>query len=185
MTDVGDPIALLRRVRNVRRFRAEPVPEAAVADLLEVARWTGSARNQQPWDFVVVRDRAVLLALAAIAPNLAWMADAPLALVPVLAGKNAETETFDEGRLSERVMVAAGARGLGAGIGWFLSGAPREAARGLLGVPEGRVVRTVVAIGFEADDGPPRAGRPPGAAARARRPLAELVHVDHFGRRPD
>lgn len=176
MSDPMDPIALLRGVRNVRAFRPDPVPESALADLLEVARWTGSARNTQPWEFVVVRSAATLRALAAVGPNLAWIAGAPLAFVPVLSGEAAETETFDEGRLSERVMVAARARGLEAGLGWFLPGPARAAAREVLGVPEDRLVRTMIAVGVPAEVAPPGGGP-------ARKPLAELVHVDRFGQR--
>ena len=48
MTDpqtARDRITFLRGLRNVRRFRPDPIPEPVVDDLLEVARWSGSARN--------------------------------------------------------------------------------------------------------------------------------------------
>ena len=63
-TSARDKIALLRGVRQVRQFSAEPVPPAVLTDILEVARWTGSGMNQQPWEFVVVHDPATLRALS-------------------------------------------------------------------------------------------------------------------------
>ncbi len=50
-----DRIAFLRRLRAVRDFRPDPVPGHVVDDLLEVARWSGSTRNLQPWKYAVIR----------------------------------------------------------------------------------------------------------------------------------
>src|ERR1700716_1644231 len=68
-------IGSLRGLRAVRQLRPDPLPEAVLRDILEVARWSGSAGNRQPWEFVVVRDRDTLGRLARIdganAPPLA------------------------------------------------------------------------------------------------------------------
>ena len=42
--------------RALRRFTADPVPEALIERLLEAGTRAGSAGNAQPWAFVVVRD---------------------------------------------------------------------------------------------------------------------------------
>lgn len=55
-----DPINFLTSLRTVRFFSGEPVSQEALDDILEVARWSGSARNRQPWKFLVVRDRGTL-----------------------------------------------------------------------------------------------------------------------------
>ena len=59
-------IAFLRGLRAVRQLRPDPLPELVLYDILEVARWSGSAGNRQPWEFVVVRDRTVLTKLARV-----------------------------------------------------------------------------------------------------------------------
>ena len=72
MTDTTVPdtatarIAFLRGLRAVRQLRPDPLPESVLHDILEVARWSGSAGNRQPWEFVVVRDRDMLGRLATI-----------------------------------------------------------------------------------------------------------------------
>jgi nitroreductase len=51
MTDTQiakDRIAFLRGLRAVRQFRPDPIPQEVVDDILEVARWSGSAGNRQP-----------------------------------------------------------------------------------------------------------------------------------------
>lgn len=179
MTDhavARDRIAFLRGLRNVRRFRPDPIPRPVVDDLLEVARWSGSARNIQPWEFVVVRDREMLRALAAAEGYAGHLADAPLGIVLVMHGDPAQAtqETWDEGRLAERIMLAADAHGVGASVGWFR---PRgaETVKALLGIPPGRTVRTALSLGYPdpAADGPK-----PG---QGRKPIAELVHEERYG----
>lgn len=178
MSETDGGIDLLRGVRNVRQYRSDPVPEDALDAILQAARWSGSAMNRQPWEFVVVRDPATIRALTAIHQNVGWIASAPLAIVVVMAGQNAAQEGYDEGRVTERILLAARAKGLGAGLGWFQPGAPQAAAKALLGVPEGRGLRTIVAVGYPdaGDNGTPKRGP-------ARKPLAELVHVDRYGER--
>jgi nitroreductase len=55
-------IALLKRLRAVRQFRPDPVPQEVVDAVLEVARWSGSASNRQPWEFVLIRSRETMTA---------------------------------------------------------------------------------------------------------------------------
>src|SRR5205807_3715826 len=104
-------IALLRSLRAVRQFRPDPVPQEIIDALLDVARWSGSASNRQPWEFVVIRKRETLQALAALEGYASHLANAPLGIVLVMAGEHDQVaqETFDEGRLSERMMLAAAA----------------------------------------------------------------------------
>lgn len=173
-------IGFLRGLRNVRRFRPDPIPDGVVGDLLEVARWTGSARNLQPWEFVVVRDRATLGAMAEAEGYAAHLADASLGIVLVMEGDRTQAtqETWDEGRLAERIMLAAAAHGVGASIGWFRPEGAR-AVKALLGVPEERTVRTALSLGYPDEGAEAAAAKPdPG-----RKPLAGLVHVERYGER--
>src|SRR3712207_5086863 len=142
-----DRIAFLRSLRAVRSFRPDPVPQEVVDDILEVARWSGSASNRQPWDLVVIRDRETLGALAQLEGYAGHLAGAPLGIVLVMVGERATQETYDEGRLAERAMLAAWAHGVGSSIGWFV-GDGRAAAKEILGIPENRTVRTVISLGY-------------------------------------
>jgi F420 biosynthesis protein FbiB-like protein len=47
-------LALLRSRRSIRRYRADPIPRAAIDQLLEAATWAPSAHNRQPWRFAVI-----------------------------------------------------------------------------------------------------------------------------------
>jgi len=170
-------IALLRSLRAVRQFRPDPVPQEVVNSVLEVARWSGSASNHQPWEFVVIRKRETLQALAAVEGYAGHLAGAPLGIVLVMVGESGqfEQETFDEGRLSERIMLAAAAFGVGSSIGWFRRSG-EAAAKEILGVPAERLVRTAISLGYPDEEA--RRSRP--KHAQARKPLSDIVHEERY-----
>ena len=171
-----DRVSFLRTLRAVRSFRPDPVPQEVVDDVLDVARWSGSASNKQPWEIVVIRERETLRSLASVEGYAGHLAGAPLGIVLVMAGDRAEQETYDEGRLAERIMLAAHAYGVGSSIGWVV-GSGRDAARGLLGIPKEKVVRTAISLGY-ADEG---GGRFRAGRGQARKPLGEIVHEERYG----
>ena len=48
----------LRSRRSIRRFKADPVPDSVIEDLLATATFAPSAHNRQPWRFAVVNSLA-------------------------------------------------------------------------------------------------------------------------------
>lgn len=172
----SDFIRALKRVRQIRDFRPETVPDDVLRDILDVARWTGSGRNQQPWSFVVIRDPATRARIAEIgAPQTAHVGRAPLAVAVVMAGRGAVIDAYDEGRVAERILIAAEALGLGAGIGWIRSDI-RKTVNDLLGVADPGFVRTIVSLGYPSEAGL----EPKSAPGTARKPLDELVHEERL-----
>ncbi|MBV9227863.1 MAG: nitroreductase family protein [Chloroflexi bacterium] len=180
MTQTENPqqfVKLLRKLRSVRQFRPDPIPQEVIDALLEVARWSGSARNLQHWELVVIRERATLRALAQCEGSAKHLAGATLGIVLVMAGSPdfIEQETFDEGKVSERIMLAAEAYGVGACIGWF-KGQGRIDAKALLGIPQERLVRTVISLGYPEEEA--QRARP--KVANARKPLSEIVRFERY-----
>src|SRR2546430_8269957 len=96
--------------REVREYTDRPVPEDLLTKILQAGRAAGSARNTQPWRFVVLKDRQHRhdLATALMAPrNLDRCA---VAIAVVLLN---ERLRFDAGRVAQNMMVAAWALGVG------------------------------------------------------------------------
>jgi nitroreductase len=179
MTDTiaTDRTRFLRHLRQVRSFDPAPVAPEVLDDILEVARWTGSSQNQQEWQLIVVTDPETLRLISEASPSAGHLARAPLAVVIVMPGERRITEAFDEGRITERTMLAATAHGLGCGMAWLEAG--EAAVKELLRVPSEHKVRTAIAIGT-----PDAAGRRRKAApGTARRPLSETVHYERWGAR--
>ena len=171
-------INFLKRLRAVRQFRPDPIPQEIVDAVLEVARWSGSASNKQPWEFVVIRNKETLRVLSKVEGFASHLAGASVGIVLVMAGENGqvEQETFDEGRLSERIMLAAAAYGLGSSIGWFRRSGMTD-AKAILGIPQERLVRTAISMGFPDEEA--RRARP--KPAHARKALSHTVHDERYG----
>jgi nitroreductase len=165
------------RLRQIRTYSSEPVPDEAIAELLQIARSSGSWANSQPWHFVVVRDRDTLRRISKLRPFMAWLADVPLAIAIALDGAGI-TQAYDEGRVTERLLIGAHMLGLGAGNAWFGGDAEEAEAKRILGIPAERTARSLVGIGH------PTAGKDPvlDVLTRGRKPLSEMVSYERWGK---
>jgi len=175
--DRSSALEPIRRVSQIRQYSADPVPDEVVDQLLELARWTGSSKNGQPWRFIVVRDKDRLKKIAALRPNINWLAGAPLGIAIVLDGTNPMTEAYDEGRVTERLLTGANLLGYGGGVAWFGDATQEAEAKKVLGVPTGRTARQIVMIGRPTSTKDPR----PTGPKRGRKPISELVSYDSWG----
>jgi len=54
--DYDSLLALVRNTRSIRRFKPDPVPDEYIDKIIEVARCAPSGFNQQPWEFVIIRN---------------------------------------------------------------------------------------------------------------------------------
>lgn len=158
-------------MRAVRTFTAEPVDDAVLTSILDVARWAGSARNRQPWHWTVCRDARTCHELARAGPYAGFLADAPVAVVlSVDTDAGGADADFDCGRAAQQLLVAAHAVDLGAcPVTLDTDRAPD--VRALLGLDDRWTPRWAIALGHPAP--PPTEGR--SAIPRGRRPAADVV----------
>jgi nitroreductase len=167
----------MRKVRQARLYEPRPVPEEVLQELLEIARWTGSSRNTQPWEFIVITDPEQLRQISQIRTPINWVADAPLAVAIVLKGENPLSEAFDEGRVTERMLIGARVLGLGGGTAWFGDDQQQAEGKRILGIPAERTARSVVVLGYPKTLKDHR----PNPAMAGRRPLSELISYERLG----
>ena len=178
MTFPHDAVRPLLRVRQVREFTDRPVDPAALDAIVDAARWSGSSQNKQPWRFILIREPATLRTIfEAGRPQTRSLKTAPAAIAIVLPQQpdSGVSHGYDEGRAAERMLIAASFVGLGAGIAWILADV-RPTVAELLGLPEDRFVRTVVAIGHPTE----AALKPKRARGEARLPREETVHLERW-----
>ena len=152
-TTPADRLRSLRRTRQVREFTAEPVDAGSLDAIADVARWSGSASNTQPWRFIVVTDEAVLRRLGETGlPQTRSLrtASAAIAIVLPVDESHEISLAYDEGRAAERILIAAGLLELGAGIAWIRSDVRAEVGE-VFGLPTDRYIRTIVAIGHPSE----------------------------------
>ncbi len=177
LANAREMVEEMRQVRQARLFRPDSVPQDVLAQLLEIARWTGSSRNSQPWHFVVVTNKEHLRQLSQLRTPITWVADAPLAIVIVLDGASELSEAYDEGRVTERLLIGARILGLGGGTAWFGDAAQQQQAKEMLGIPTERTAHSAVVIGYPTTLKDHR----PNANVPGRKPLPEIVSYARFG----
>jgi nitroreductase len=159
--------------RNVRVFDDRPVPAADLDRILEAGRRSPSSQNWQPWDFILVTERAQLRELAGVWRGAAHVAGSAATIVVI--GPAADNEygraQFDLGQATMSMLLAAADLGIGtchAGV------TDLDLARELLGFPADRPWAFLVSLGYPADR-PLTPVRNP-----RRRPLDEVVHRGHW-----
>src|ERR1700758_5672680 len=156
--------------RNVRQDQPEPVSEDDLNRVAEAGWRAPSAKNRQPWDFVIVTDRAQLQELSTVWRGAGHIASAPAAIALVVPvppdDRRLVTDTYDIGQATMAMMIAATDLGIGTG---HSSVGDQEKARAILGVPDGHLVAFLLGIGYPAD-------RPLTLIRLAnRRPFSEVV----------
>jgi len=162
-----DTFLAIASKRDTRRYTREPLPPQTERKILEAGRVAGSARNRQPWRFLVVDDRArrERLAQAVFVPDNVRGA----AFVVALQARS----SLDAGRCAENMMLAAWNEGVASCPNGF---ADPAAARAALGLGPDDELATVLTFGFPARVRAPETRTPDEWLERAdRRPLEELV----------
>jgi nitroreductase len=161
----------LRARRNVRQFTDRSVPEDALERILEAGRRAPSAGNWQPWDFILVTDRAQLVELSKVWQGARHVAGAAAAIAIVAPEPQDDRQSallqYDLGQATYAMTVAAADLGIGTG---HAAAADQEQARSVLGFPEGRFLAYMLSVGYPAD-------KPLAVVERLnRRPFDEVVH---------
>lgn len=187
----------IRQRRTVRSYVATPVPHQDLMAILDAAHCAPTAGNQQPWRFLVVRDRQKLDALKeqAVVWYMERARSSPAAARQQMDSLQQRVEGLLDGALSAPVYVAVlvdrdaphsqyliqdgslaagnlmiAARALGYGTGFFTSFFPEEKMRPFFGIPDrySLICFTPIGVPEEWPDTPPK------------RQLDELVVFESF-----
>jgi nitroreductase len=165
----------IRSRRNVRSYQERAIAPEDLDQVLEAARRTPSAGNQQAWDFVVCTDPGQLTQLARVGPAAAHVAGAAATIALVAPRSNdarmRDLVQLDLGQATMSIMLAAADLGIGSAHAGVHD---QELARRLLGVPEDRFCALLIALGVPADRPLTPIQRP------SRRPSDEVVHRGHW-----
>jgi nitroreductase len=159
-----DAFLAIASKRDVRRYADRPVPDDVRRRILDAGRLSGSGKNRQDWEFVVVETTQQELARAVFAPDNVASARFVVAIVgPV--------RPFDAGRAAQNMMLAAWNEGVAScpnGV------ADEEAAARICGGP----VRMIISFGYPAGGRDPSSRTAEEWSERAnRRPLPDVVRV--------
>ena len=165
--------------RDLRSYTDQGIERETLVKILEAGRRSGSARNRQPWQFVVITDRDALRRLARCGRFTGHLATAAAAVTLVV---ETTRDLFDAGRCAQNLMLAAASLGIASCPATLQDLAD---ARRLLELPPDAVIATAIAFGHPHPRGRGRVERLALSivAGRSRKPLDSLVHWERYGQR--
>jgi nitroreductase len=139
--------------RSIRRFTPQAVGDDLLEKLLRAAMAAPSASNEQPWHFIILRNRETLLRITGFHPFAEMLKEAALAIVVCAEIALARGMWVQDcAAATENTLLAAHSMGLGA---VWLGVYPVEERwlplQGLLGLPEGVIPCTIIALGYPAE----------------------------------
>jgi nitroreductase len=184
-------LELVKGRRSIRKVKPDPIPDEFIDKMIEAARWAPSAKNSQPWEFVVVKNKDVKDKIAALVNQDRFnrtgkkmpsgYAEAPVFII--LCGNDRYHPPDNLGRWAYSLIystlgnaflyMALAATTLGLGSQWVSAVASPHIEReikDLLLIPKKYIIFDMLAVGY-----PDMTPKP--------RPLREregMVHYDHF-----
>jgi len=145
--------AILTR-RSIRRYTSDHVSDETVLEILGAAMAAPTGANE-PWDFVVVRDRTVLQAVSGFHPHAEMLKQAAVAVVVCgdpTRGRLEGRWPLDCAACTQNILIAANAMGLGAcWVGIYPVEERIQGLRRLLGMPDRVVPLCMVSLGLPAE----------------------------------
>jgi nitroreductase len=166
-----EPYRMLLSKRETRLYLDKPVPDEVVFKVLEAGRLAGSAKNRQPWEFILVRDRERLAGLSKYGHFASHLPNAAFAVVIVVPDKYVQ-DRFDAGRAAQNMMLAAHFLGVGS---CPITLHDEEGAKAFLKIPKEFRIAVCIAFGYSAE------GRPKGRVVR--KTLEDILHLEEYGGR--
>ena len=160
-----DVLEAIRTRRSIRNYTGDPIPRQDLETLIDAARLAPSGHNEQPWDFIVVTERALIDQLKIAA---GWM-DKAGAIIAVVLDPSSRWWLEDGSAAIENMLLTVTALGYGA---CWLEGytLPLEAKfKALLGVPEHKRLLTLIPVGV-----------PKEKPEKEKKPLAAVLHWERF-----
>ncbi len=169
--DVAEAIQMKRAVR---KFEDRPLPDEVVHAILNAGRRAQSSKNEQVWQFIAIRDKAILKALSECGTYAGHLAGAALGVALVIPDPRVKFQTlFDSGQAAAYMQLAAWNLGVGSCLASIYD---MEKARGILGFPKDLHLDIAISFGYPADEEKLSAAPKKGG----RKPLDEMVHWEKW-----
>jgi nitroreductase len=161
---MSETVKVILRRRSIRKYRADPIPDEDLTQILESARRAPTGANRQKWRMVVVKDPELRRATAEACDRQMWMADAPVILCLV---------TEPEGWLVDGTIVLdhaiLAATSLGYGTCWIGAFSAAK-VKDVLEIPDDHNIVCLTPVGLPAEQ----------PKARRRKAPADLFALDRF-----
>jgi nitroreductase len=160
-------LEMLKERRSIRAYTSQPVAREVLEDIVDFGRLAATAMNEQPWEFVVVTDKAMLSRLPELTGHAQFIATAAACILLICKPTGHYLE--DSSAASEHILLAAHALGLGA---CWVAGEKEgyaDSIRELVGAPVGYRLICLIPVGYPAE-----------TVTMEKRSLQEVLHWEKF-----
>jgi nitroreductase len=164
---MNQALELLKERRSIRAYTSQPVAREVLEDIVDFGRLAATCQNEQPWEFVVVTDKAMLSRLPELTGHAQFIATAAACILVICQPTVHFVE--DGSAASEHILLAAHAHGLGA---CWVAGEKEgyaDSIRALVGAPEGYKLLCLIPLGYPAE-----------TPAIEKRALQEVLHWEKY-----
>ncbi len=154
-------LPLITKRRSIRRFKDKEIEPQKVDELIEAALRSPSSRSFNPWRFIVIRDREMLVKLSGSKEHgSSFLKNAPLGIV-VCADPN-ECDVWVEDTSIASIFIQLAAESMGLGSCWIQirkrmhnkTKTSEQYVSELLKIPDSLVVESIIAIGYPDEEKP-------------------------------
>ncbi|MDD5108881.1 MAG: nitroreductase family protein [Candidatus Omnitrophica bacterium] len=161
---------LLKIRRSIREFQVKDIPKRQLEEIVDAARFAPTARNVQPWEFIVVTDKNKIAQFANLGQNARFMAQA----AACIAVFSIDTNYFLEDGSAATCSILLAATALGIGSCWIAGDKKPycQQINVLLNVPAGMKLISLVALGYPLNKDVFKVAQ--------KRDLKELLHWEKF-----
>ncbi len=165
-----DIIKIIKTRRSIREYQDKPVPKDILEKIVDAGRFAATARNVQPWEFVIITEQSTLKKLAALAENGRFLSQAKACI----AVFSIDTKYYleDGCAATENILLAATAFDIGS---CWVAGDKKpycpEVIKLLNAPPEFKLV-SLIALGYPKTEDTFK--------TVDKKPLKEIIHWDKF-----
>ena len=157
MEEITNPViqSILAR-RSVRKYVPEIVEKSRIKILLKSAMYAPSARNEQPWHFIVIDDRDILKRIQQVHPYAGMLGEAAFAIL-VCGDEHLEKSKgywpVDCSAATQNILLAAHSIGLGAvWLGVYPRSERQDGIREIFELPGHIHPFSLVSVGVPAEE---------------------------------
>jgi len=165
---MNDFIKLIKERRSIRRYTDRPIEKRMLEEIVDCGRLAPSAKNIQPWHFIVVTDKEKLSKIAELVPWGYFIKDSG-ACVVVCGEKGVKRFREDCCLAAENIMLAAKALGIGS---CYVAALEKDVGgvKDLLKIPENIEIVCFISLGYFEEN----------PEARDKKDLNEIIHWESF-----
>ncbi|MFX0012119.1 MAG: nitroreductase family protein [Candidatus Hermodarchaeota archaeon] len=146
MIDPEEFLKFLKERRSIRNFQEKEISNDKIEMILEAGRWTPSASNKQPWEFIVIKDKEIRLKVAKTTSYGKFLMQAPV-LIAIVGKTRISPKWYiiDTSLVTMNMMLMAWSLGIGT---CWIGAMNRERARDILNLSQTDYVATILPFGY-------------------------------------